>query len=55
MSLNSYVFIAELNLPVTERAKLLGHSVETNLKNYSFAERDGIDDIRRRLNANQMS
>ncbi len=50
MSLNSYVLIAKLNLPVTERAKLLGHSVETNLRHYSFAEREGIDKIREKMN-----
>ena len=49
MSLNSRVLIAELNLPVTERAKLLGHSVETNFRYYSFAERDGLDAIRMKM------
>lgn len=42
MSLNSNVFIP-LGIPETERAKLLGHSVETNLKHYSFAEKDYIN------------
>lgn len=50
MSLNSNVFIAELNLPVTERARLLGHSVETNLKYYSFAVKDNTTNICERLN-----
>lgn len=39
IALNSYVFIP-MGLPVTERAKLLGHSVETNLKHYTFARTD---------------
>lgn len=41
MALNSYVFIP-MGLPVTERAKLLGHSVDTNLKYYSFAQSDNF-------------
>lgn len=44
MSLNSNVFIP-LNIPVTTRAQLLGHSVEVNLKNYSFAEKNNLDSI----------
>lgn len=44
MSLNSNVFIPA-GLPVPERARLLGHSVETNLKYYSFAGKDNLDDI----------
>lgn len=50
MSLNSNVFIPK-GLPVTERARLLGHSVETNLKRYSFAGKDNITDICELLNA----
>lgn len=44
MSLNSNVFIP-LGIPATERASMLGHSVETNLKYYSFERKDSIDDI----------
>lgn len=44
MSLNSNVFIPA-GLPVTERARLLGHSVETNLRYYSFAGKDNLQDI----------
>lgn len=44
MSLNSNIFIP-LGIPVTERARLLGHSVETNLRNYSFARKDSMGDI----------
>jgi len=39
MYFNSYVMIPA-NIPVTNRAKLLGHSVEVNLKYYSFAGYD---------------
>lgn len=49
MSLNSNVLIP-LGIPVTERARLLGHSVETNLKYYSFARKGNMDDIRNILN-----
>lgn len=44
MSLNSNIFIP-IGLPVTERARLLGHSVDTNLKYYSFAGKDNLQDI----------
>ena len=50
MSLNSNVSIAKYGLPVTERARLLGHSVETNLKYYSFAGKDNIEELRTLLN-----
>ncbi len=42
MSLNSNVFIP-LGIPETERAALLGHSVETNLKYYSFGRKNNLD------------
>lgn len=42
-SLNSNVFIGKLHMPVTQRAKLLGHSVATNEKYYSFCSKD--DDL----------
>ena len=50
MSLNSNVFIGRCNLPVTERARLLGHSVETNLRYYSYAAKDNLEDLRTLLN-----
>ncbi len=51
MALNSYVFIP-MGLPVTERARLLGHSIETNLKHYSFARADDyLSDIAQRWDA----
>ncbi len=39
IALNSYVFIP-MDIPVTERARILGHSADTNLKHYSFARTD---------------
>ena len=51
MALNSYVYVP-MGLPVTERAKLLGHSVETNLKYYTFARTDDyIDELCEKMNA----
>ncbi len=44
MSLNSYVYVP-MGLPATERAKLLGHSVDTNLRHYTFARTDDYIDI----------
>ena len=50
MSLNSNSLIPK-GIPVADRARLLGHSVETNLRHYSFA-RIGVDEeIRNLLNA----
>ena len=45
MSLNSNVLDAKLGLPAAKRAELLGHSVETNLKYYTFATKDNMDDM----------
>ncbi|MCR5332167.1 MAG: tyrosine-type recombinase/integrase [Lachnospiraceae bacterium] len=50
MSLNSNIFIGRCNLPVTERARLLGHSVETNLRYYSFAGKDNMEELKAVLN-----
>ena len=47
--LNSNVFIP-LGIPVTERARMLGHSVETNLRKYSFAEKNSNGNILEILN-----
>ncbi|SDI51805.1 Phage integrase family protein [Pseudobutyrivibrio sp. 49] len=50
MSLNSNILIPK-GIPVADRARLLGHSVETNLRHYSYA-RIGVDEeIRNLLNA----
>ena len=51
MALNSYVYVP-MGLPASERAKLLGHSVETNLKYYTFARTDEyIDELCEKINA----
>lgn len=39
IALNSYVFVP-MGLPVSERARLLGHSPEVNLKHYTFAREE---------------
>ena len=49
MSLNSNVLIP-LGISVADRAAMLGHSVETNLKFYSYAQKGYIEDVRNRLN-----
>ena len=49
MSLNSNVFIP-LGMPVTMRAELLGHSIETNEKYYSFAQKNNVEEGLRILN-----
>ena len=47
IALNSYVFIP-LGIVETERAKLLGHSVDVNLKHYTFAldDDESLDNTR---------
>ena len=53
MSLNSNVFIP-MGIPVTQRAYLLGHSVETNERFYSHMRTESLADIKDLLNgANQ--
>ena len=49
MSLNSNVFIP-LGLPVTQRAYLLGHSVETNERFYSHMKTESLVDLKDLLN-----
>lgn len=44
-SLNSNVLIP-MGISVADRAKLLGHSVETNLKHYSYAKKDYLENAR---------
>ncbi len=51
-SLNSNVLIP-MGISVADRAKLLGHSVETNLKHYSYAQKDYVDSARDVLNKSQ--
>ena len=36
---------------VTERARLLGHSVATNLNYYSYEPKNYLDDARQKLNS----
>jgi len=49
MSLNSNVLIP-LGISVADRAKLLGHSVATNLQYYSYAQKDYTENARNVLN-----
>lgn len=49
MSLNSNVLIP-LNIKVTERAYLLGHSVEINERYYSHMRTENLDVIKDQLN-----
>ena len=51
IALNSYVYVP-MGLPVTERAKLLGHSVDTNLKHYTFARTDDyLEELSEKIDA----
>ncbi len=45
MSLNSNALDAKLHLSPAKRAELLGHSVETNLKYYTYASKGDMDDL----------
>lgn len=45
MSLNSNVLVQE-GVAVTDRAALLGHSVETNIKYYCFEDKSYVDNVR---------
>lgn len=47
-ALNSYVFVPK-GIQVADRAQLLGHSVETNLKYYTLPNRDMINDAKKIL------
>ena len=48
-SLNSNILIPA-GIDVTDRAAMLGHSVETNLRSYSFAKKDNINTLIDTLN-----
>ncbi len=50
MSLNSNVLIP-MGISVTDRAAMLGHSIETNLKYYSYAQKDYLEDVKAKLDA----
>lgn len=45
MSLNSNVLIS-MGISPADRAAMPGHSIETNLKYYSFAQKGYIDSVR---------
>ena len=49
MSFNSNILIQN-GVAVTERAKLLGHSVATNMNHYSYAQKDYLETTRDILN-----
>lgn len=51
MSLNSNILAGKLNLTDADRAKLLGHSAETNIKYYTYASKDNMDDLVNLFNA----
>lgn len=48
IALNSYVFIPS-GVPETERAEMLGHSVEVNLENYSYALADAKNETKNKI------
>ncbi|SFN93386.1 Site-specific recombinase XerD [Pseudobutyrivibrio sp. UC1225] len=50
MSLNSNVLIP-MGISVADRAAMLGHSIETNLKYYSYAQKDYLEDVKAKLDA----
>lgn len=45
MSLNSNVLIP-MGISVADRAAMLGHSIETNLRHYSFAQKNYLDNVK---------
>ena len=53
MSLNSNIFIPK-NIPVTQRAYLLGHSVETNERFYSHMRTESLADIKNILDGDNI-
>ena len=54
IALNSYVLIPR-GITAPERARLLGHSVEVNLKHYTYALANANDEIREILNGTETS
>lgn len=38
-----------MGVSVADRAAMLGHSIETNLRNYSFAKKDYIENVKNLL------
>ena len=51
MSLNSNVLLP-MGISVADRAAMLGHSIQTNLQFYSFAQKDYLDNVRDLLDKN---
>lgn len=49
MYFNSYV-LSPLGVEIADRAKILGHSVDVNSKNYTFADRHYCESVRQKLN-----
>lgn len=45
MSLNSNVLLP-MGVSVADRAAMLGHSIQTNLQFYSFAQKDYLENVR---------
>ena len=50
MSLNSNVLLP-MGISVADRAAMLGHSIQTNLAFYSFAQKDYLDNVRQLLDS----
>ena len=50
MSFNSNVLLP-MGISVADRAALLGHSIETNINHYSYADKNYLENVRDRLNA----
>lgn len=50
MSLNSNVLLP-MGISVADRAAMLGHSIQTNLQYYSFAQKDYLDNVRQLLDS----
>lgn len=50
MSLNSNVLLP-MGISVADRAAMLGHSIQTNLQYYSYAQKDYLDNVRQLLDS----
>ena len=50
MSLNSNVLLP-MGISVADRAAMLGHSIQTNLQFYSFAQKGYLDNVRNILDS----
>ena len=42
-----------MGVSVADRAAMLGHSIETNLRYYSFAQKDYLENVRALLDADE--